>query len=63
MAVKRYKLTRQLRRGMSVIKQDSIIEVEEGSQPVGAVEVAEDAPLHDWTQAPVENEAPVEDEN
>ncbi len=56
MALKRYKITRHLRRGMSVIKQDSVIEMEEGSQPVGAVEVAGDADLHDWQAASLEDE-------
>lgn len=50
MAVKRYKLTRQTgRRGMGTGPlEQCVIEVEEGTQPIGAEEVTDETPLSDW---------------
>lgn len=50
MAVKRYAIYRpKARRGMGGPLQKKVVEVEEGSQPFGAVEVAAETALHDWT--------------
>ncbi|MBB6053284.1 hypothetical protein [Armatimonas rosea] len=55
MAVKKYALYRRVaRRGFGGPCEKKVIEVEEGTQPQGAIEVAPETELQDW--APVAEE-------